>query len=338
LSRSTDRARLEIGICPDNQWEDFRATVARAPALEDAGFDAIWLGDHTLPFQHSRGFNRSLIVEIAAYLHATRAVRVGAMVIAPIGLRRHPVDVALDLASLALLHPGRVALAVGSGEAMNELNTTALWPSGAERMGRLAEAITLIRRCWQAEDYFTHAGEYFHSFFYLYSKPDPPIPLLCAANGSRTARVAGAKADGFCCVGVSPEDFGQRLLPAFVAGATAAGRNPETLQKIVWIPTTYHPDPDEAARASKLEAGVLVHGALERVTDPREMEALGASVPDEEIRRASCVASTAEEIVAYFQAYAEAGATHVVWGDLSPDPGLVPDLARDEVIPALRAA
>ena len=338
MSRSTDRPRFEIGICPDNQWEDFRATVARAPALEDAGFDAIWLGDHTLPFQHSRGFNRSVIVEIAAYLHATRRVPVGAMVIAPIGLRRHPVDVALDLATLALLHPGRVALAVGSGEAMNELNTTAVWPGGRERMERLAEAITLIQRCWQADDYFTHAGEYFQSFFYLYTKPNPPIPLLCAANGPRTARVAGMQADGFCCVGVSPEDFEQRLLPAFVDGATSAGRNPNTMQKIVWVPTTYHPDRDEATRAARLEAGVLVHGALGRITDPREMEALGASVPDEEIRRASCVASTAEEIVAYFRAYADAGATHVVWGDLSPEPDLVPHLARDEVIPALRDA
>jgi coenzyme F420-dependent glucose-6-phosphate dehydrogenase len=336
LSPSIDRPRLEVGICPDNQWEDFRATVERAPALENAGFDAIWLGDHTLPFQHSRGFNRSVIVEMGAYLHVTESILVGAMVIAPIGLRHHPVDVALDLATLALLNPGRVSLAVGSGEAMNERNTTAVWPGGRERMERLAEAIALIQRCWQADDYFTHAGDYFQSFFYLYTKPSPPIPLLCAANGARTARIAGALADGFCCVGVSPEDFEQRLLPAFAAGVQAAGRNPETMQRIVWVPTTYHPDPEEARRASKLEAGVLVRGALESVTDPREMEALGAGVPDEEIRKASCVASTAEEIVTHFRAYAAAGATHVVWGDLSPDPDLVPDLARDHVIPALR--
>src|SRR5262245_39454628 len=110
---------VTLGICPDNQWEDFRQTVARAPALENAGFDVLWLGDHVLPFQHSRGFNRSVIVEMAAYLMCTTTVVVGAQVISPIGLRHHPVDVALELATLALLHPGRVALTVGTGEAMN---------------------------------------------------------------------------------------------------------------------------------------------------------------------------------------------------------------------------
>ena len=66
-------------------------------------------------FQHSNGHNRSVIVELAAYLDATESITVGGQVISPIGLRRQPVDVALDLATLALLHPGRVALTAGTG-------------------------------------------------------------------------------------------------------------------------------------------------------------------------------------------------------------------------------
>jgi alkanesulfonate monooxygenase SsuD/methylene tetrahydromethanopterin reductase-like flavin-dependent oxidoreductase (luciferase family) len=105
---------------------------------------------------------------------------------------------------------------------------------------------------------------------------------------------------------------------------------------MVWVPTTYHPDPARALEAARLEAGVLVPRALEEVLDPREMEALGRTVDDATIRAAACVASTPDEIVEAFLRYVDAGATHVVWGDLSPEPDLVPALARDEVLPALR--
>src|SRR5262249_48511736 len=163
---------------------------------ENAGFDVLWLGDHVLPFQHSRGFNRSVIVEMAAYLMCTATVVVGAQVISPIGLRHHPVDVALELATLALLHPGRVALTVGTGEAMNEYNVNGEWPSYANRAARCQEAMELIRRCWSAEDYFRFEGEYFNSFFYLYERPEPAIALTCAANGPKMAERAGRVADG----------------------------------------------------------------------------------------------------------------------------------------------
>ena len=325
-----------FGICPDNQWEDFRATVERAPLFEEAGFDALWLGDHTLPFQDSRGFNRSVIVELVAYLQATRRIVVGGQVIAPLGLRRHPVDVALDLATAALLFPGRVALTVGTGEAMNELNTTGSWPPARERVARCTEAMQLIRRCWEEENYFRFEGEFFTSFFRLYVRPSPPIPLSCAANGPVLARSAGRHADGVCSVGIPPERFRDVILPAFERGAREAGRDPGALEKMVWVPTSYHPDPAEALAAARLEAGVLIPGVLEDVLDPRAMEALGADVDEATIRAAGCVACTPAEIVESFARYVEAGATHVVWGDLSPDPGLVPQLARDEVLPRLR--
>lgn len=323
--------RLTFGVCPDNQVEDFRETIRRAPAFEAAGFDVLWLGDHTLPFQDSYGHNRSVIVEMAAYLAATERAVVGAQVIAPIGLRRQPVDVALDIATLALLHPGRVALTVGTGEAMNETNTTGSWPPVAERVGRCVEAIELITRCWQEDDYFTHRGEYFDSFFRLYARPDPPVPLTCAANGPVMARHAGRLTEGFCAVGVAPEVFAGTLVPAFEEGVAATGVDPGTGDRMIWIPVSYHPDRERAMAHARLEAGVLVPGVVDNVLDPREMEALGRDVDDETIAAASCVATSAEEIVEFFERFVAAGATHIVWGDLSPDADLVPDVAAEVI-------
>jgi coenzyme F420-dependent glucose-6-phosphate dehydrogenase len=151
------------------------------------------------------------------------------------------------------------------------------------------------------------------------------------------AHHAGRLADGICAVGVTPERFRDTILPAFEQGATDAGRDPSTLERMVWVPTSYHPDPSLALAAARLEAGILVPGAFETVLDPRELEALGRTVDEATIRGAGCVASTPSEIVEAFLRYVDAGATHVVWGDLSPEPDLVPALARDEVLPALRA-
>ena len=323
-----------FGICPDNQIEDFRATVRRAPEFEDAGFDVLWLGDHTLPFQHSHGHNRSVVVEMAAYLEATDRVVVGGQVISPIGLRRQPVDVALDMATLALMYPGRVALTVGTGEAMNEANTVGTWPPAGERVERCVEAIELIRQCWESEDYFTFEGRFFRSFFYLYDKPDPPIRMTCAANGPVMARHAGLLTDGLVAVGVTPETFRDVLLPAFELGASAAGRDPGEMDRMIWVPVSYHPDRRRALAHARLEAGVLVPGVVDTVLDPREMERLGGRVDTNTIEAASCVATSQGEIADFLGRYLSAGANHIIWGDLSPEPDLVPAVAA-QVVAAL---
>jgi coenzyme F420-dependent glucose-6-phosphate dehydrogenase len=317
-----------FGICADNQIDDFRVTVELAPAYEEAGFATLWLGDHTLPFQHSFGHNRSVIVEMAACLNATSAIIVGGQVIAPLGLRRHPVDVALDMATLALLHPGRVALTVGTGEAMNEANTTGMWPPARERVERCVEAIELIRRCWTETDYFRYAGRYFDSFFHLYDKPEPAIPLTCAAQGPVMAGHAGRLTDGFVAVGVTPTVFAERLLPAFERGVEQAGKDLSTMQRMVWVPVSYHPSRERAFAHAQLEAGVLIPGVVDSVLDPREMERLGEQVDEQSITAATCVATSPDEIVEFFGRYLEAGANHVVWGDLSPVQSLIPEVAQ----------
>ena len=147
---------------------------------------------------------------------------------------------------------------------------------------------------------------------------------------------AGRHADGICSVGVTPARFRDTLLPAFARGAREAGKRPELMRRMVWVPTSYHPDPETALAAARLEAGVLVPGAFDTVLDPREFEELGKTVDEATIRAAACVASSAEEIAETFARYVKAGATHVVWGDLSPDPDLVPQLAKTAVLQLLR--
>jgi coenzyme F420-dependent glucose-6-phosphate dehydrogenase len=318
---------VTFGISPECLCHDVRDNVRRVQALEDAGFDYIWEGDHTLPWQHSSGHSSGIFTTLTAYLAKTQRAVVGGMVIPALGLRHHPIDVAIETATQALLYPGRVALCVGTGEAMNEKTTTGVWPSVKERIGRTVEGIELIRKAWTSEDYFRHKGEYFDSFFFLYSKPPEPIPLLCAANGPMMAGHAGRHADGYVAVGVPPSHHRDVVIPAFEAGAREAGRDPSTLMRCGWVSTSYHPDREKALDGARVYGGLLIPEAYQFIQDPRVIEQRALLVRDEALLEAFCIATSAEEIVARFESFIEAGCNHIIWADMSPDPTLVADVA-----------
>lgn len=328
---------VTFGISPECLCHDVRDNVARAPALEEAGFEYIWEGDHTLPWQHSSGHSAGIFTTLTAFLAATERAVVGGMVIPALGIRHHPIDVAIEVATQALLYPGRVALCVGTGEAMNEKTTTGFFPPLRERVERTVEGIELIRKSWESEDYFTHEGKHFQSFFRLYTKPDERIPLLCAANGPIMARNAGRHADGYVAVGVPPAYHRDVLIPAFEKGAREAGRDPDGLMKCAWVSTSYHPNAERALEGARVYGGLLIPEAYHHIQDPRVIESRALLVRDEALFDAFCVASSAEQVIERFEAFIEVGCNHIIWADMSPDPFLVAPLCGETVLPALRA-
>lgn len=330
-------SEVTFGISPECLCHDVRDNVTRVRALEQAGFQYIWEGDHTLPWQHSSGHSAGIFTTLAAFLAETERAVVGGMVIPAIGIRHHPVDVAVEVATQALLHPGRVALCVGTGEAMNEKTTTGFWPPLRERIERTVEGIELIRKVWESDDYFRHKGKHFDSFFYLYTKPDRPIPLLCAAQGPKMAGNAGRFSDGYVAVGVPPSHHRDVLIPACEAGAREAGKDPATLMKCAWVSTSYHPDPDRALEGARVYGGLLIPEAYNYIQDPRVIEQRALLVRDEALREAFCIASSADEVERTFRRFIEAGCNHVIWADMSPDPALVAEV-WSEAMPQLTGA
>lgn len=324
---------VSFGISPECLCHDVRDNVRRVRALEEAGFDYLWEGDHTLPWQHSSGHSAGIFSTLTAFLANTERATVGGMVIPPIGLRHHPIDVAIETATQALIYPGRVALCVGTGEAMNEKTTTGFFPPLKERVARCVEAMELIKKAWTAEDYFEHKGEYFKSFFYLYSKPAAPIPLICAANGPIMARNAGLHADGYVAVGVPPVYHRDVLMPAFEKGARESGRDPDELLKIAWVSTSYHPDAETALGGARIYGGLLIPEAYNYIQDPRVIEQRALLVRDEALHDAFCIATSGEQVVEAMRRFVDVGCNHIIWADCSPDPTLVADVFANEVLP-----
>jgi coenzyme F420-dependent glucose-6-phosphate dehydrogenase len=255
--------------------------------------------------------------------------------VAGIGIRHHPVDIALQTATMASLHPGRVSLHLGTGEAMNEKTTTGVWPSDKERVERVTEAFRLIKTSWTSESYFRFKGEYFDSFFYLYDKPAKPIPIIGVAGGPKMAELAGEHCDGILTLG--PIDFlKSTVLPAFEKGARKAGKDPSKLSKMAFIDTSYHPDMAKAVAKARLYGGVLIPECYSVVQDPRVIEQRSALVRDDVLTAAFAVGSRAGDLVERYAAFAKAGFDTLIWAEISPDADLTAKFCKEQFLPALK--
>jgi len=209
-----------------------------------AGFTLLATSDHFQPWQANEGHCGEAWVTLGALGERAQAGWMGTTVTCPT-IRYHPAVVAETFASLAALYPGRVFLGVGSGEALNEQAATGMWPAWPERWERLTEAIEIIRALWSGEP-VKHQGKYYTVDGKLYDPPPQPIPLLTAANGKKSMRLAGMHGDGLI---TDPLTWKQHKAE-WEAGAQEAGKNtaemPVLVEQFVVVG-----DDQEAARAAE---------------------------------------------------------------------------------------
>jgi len=195
------------------QLTDFGTAAARA------GFGLLATSNHFQPWQANEAHAGEAWVTLGALGGQTEPAWIGTTVTCPT-LRYHPAVVAEAFATLAQLYPGRVFLGVGSGEALNEQAATGDWPPWTERWERLVEAIEIIRAIWSGQP-VSYRGKYYTVDGRLYDPPPRPIPLLTAANGKKSMRLAGLHGDGL----VTDPLTWQRFKPEWEAGAKEAGKN-----------------------------------------------------------------------------------------------------------------
>jgi G6PDH family F420-dependent oxidoreductase len=117
---------------------------------EKVGFDSIWVDDHFHPWYHTDAQSGQAWAWMGATLQATKKVFVSTCITCPI-LRYNPGVVAQTFATLRQMYPKRVGIAVGAGEALNEVPVTGKWPSVAERQDMTVEAIEVMRKLWESK-------------------------------------------------------------------------------------------------------------------------------------------------------------------------------------------
>jgi probable non-F420 flavinoid oxidoreductase len=169
--------------------------------------------DHFSPWSERQGESGFAWSFLGAALQATELPF--GVVNAP-GQRYHPAIIAQAAATLAELFPGRLWVALGSGEASNEHITGEGWPTKATRNARLRECVDVIRALFAGEQ-VDHDGLVRVDRARLWTLPAEPPNLIGAAVSAETARWCGGWADGLVTLN-QPRDALERVVAAFREG------------------------------------------------------------------------------------------------------------------------
>jgi coenzyme F420-dependent glucose-6-phosphate dehydrogenase len=202
-----------------------------ATRAAEAGFDCIKSSDHFHPWSERQGQSGFAWAWLGGAMQAID--RPFGIVSAP-GYRYHPAVLAQAAATLAEMHPGRLWVALGSGEAVNESITGLPWPEKPERNARLRECVAIFRALLAGET-VTHRGRITVTEARLYTRPGLPVPLFGAAVSQETARFCGSWADGLLTTGgdVSVLDA---VIASFRAGG-GDGKPVHVQHALSWAPS-----------------------------------------------------------------------------------------------------
>jgi probable non-F420 flavinoid oxidoreductase len=199
-----------IGLHCSHEQIPPRDLLAAVRHAEQAGFGAAMSSDHFSPWSERQGESGFAWSFLGAAL-ATTQLPFG-VVNAP-GGRYHPAIVAQAAASLCQMFPGRLWVALGTGEASNEHITGERWPAKAERNARLLECVQVMRALFAGE-VVDHSGLVRVDRARLWTLPPEPPPLIGPAVSEETAAWVGGWADGLVTVN-QPREKLERMIAAF---------------------------------------------------------------------------------------------------------------------------
>ena len=210
-------------------------------AARTFGFDTAWTVDHFLGFFPEQIWDKDFTwlakpgespheyfeyQTLLGYLAARAGkVRLGVGVTEP--TRRHPVLLAQAFLSLAHMTERAPVLGIGSGEREN------IEPYGldfAQPVGRLEEALAIIRLCFAASGPFDFAGNHYQlegARMDLAAPPERTPEIWVAAHGPRMLDLAGRYGDGwYPGFPFSPQRYGE-MLGTIREAAHGSGRDPD---------------------------------------------------------------------------------------------------------------
>ena len=183
---------------------------ALARAVEERGFDGLWLPEHTHVPKHTTSpyppdptrpipgwyaTTTDLVVGLTEAVLATSTLRVGSAIC--LVNQRDPIITAKQIASIDQLAPGRLAFGVGPGWNREEMANHGV--AFETRFGMMRERVEAIRAIWREEEAQYH-GRYV-DFDPIRCGPRPATPggppILVSGEAEGATRRALRYADGW---------------------------------------------------------------------------------------------------------------------------------------------
>lgn len=315
-----------------------KEVIEQAILAEENGLDGIWVSDHFHPW-HTKGNVGMAWPIMAAIAERTKRIApISTNVTCPT-IRYNPAIVAHTFATLAVMYPRRIALGVGSGEAMNELPLTGKWPKASKRLDMLVEAVKIIRMLWESDNPVTFKGKYFQlTGAKLYTKPKEEIPLFFAADGPKACELAGKYGDHWITVRAEPEHIKNVTLPAFERGAREAGKNPAKMKRMAVVLYSIDKNYDKAVEACRPFAAALIPEMFKYgVYDPKELEEHGNIVSRERIEGNCIVGTSPESIIEKLDGLIKVGINYFALLNLSPQVKEGIKIIGEKIIPYFKS-
>ena len=289
-----------------------RELLELAADAERAGFDGIASSDHLAPWTPRRGVAASAWVWLSAAMAATTV---------PFGVvttpgYRYPLPVlAQAIASLAEMHPGRLAVSLGSGEALNEA-LAGHWPGKDERNARLRDHVELLDELLHDR---VDAGDPRR----LWLPPAVPPPLSVAAVTRETAAWIGGWWGALTTIGDTVPRTRERV-DAFRQAHGARGR--VTIKIQISVASTR----EEAVAAAHAEwrAALLGPELLTELRTPAEFERAAADIAPGEAAESIAPVTSAAGLGELLDAYAALDPELLVVHDVAPEQRVIPLLAE----------
>jgi len=197
---------IRVGIVLREQ--DLDMWSGRLPELAEhalaAGIDHVTVGDH-VSFADGHGADGLIQAAALPSAHPSLSVQTGVYLI---GLR-HPAIVARQLATIALLAPGRFTFGVGvGGDDPRELELCGIDPR--ERGARTTEALRCVRLFLQGED-IEFRGRFFDLRGAIRPAPAIRIPILVGGRSDAALERTAHLGDGWLALWVSPRRYAEAL-------------------------------------------------------------------------------------------------------------------------------
>jgi 5,10-methylenetetrahydromethanopterin reductase len=283
---SEDHVAPRIGVMFDRARapEDLAGFAA---AVERAGADDLWVVED-LGWAGSIG-------SAAIALAATERLRVG-IGIMPVPLR-NPALLAMEVATLARVYPGRLAAGLGHGvpEWMRQI--------GAERTAKLAlleETLVTVRALLRGEEASTRGREVTVEGVRLVHPPQQVPPLVTGVVRPKSLELSGRVADGtILAEGTGPAEIAAALTH-IDRGRAAGGTGSHELITFAFLHVD--DDPERAAETTR---------------ETRTAQAGWLGVPPDDL---FAMIGPAAEVPGRVEQLRAAGATTIVLRPLGPDP------------------
>lgn len=321
--------------------EPVEEILAHARAMEDSGFDTIWLAE-AYPWWRKHSMEaRSLTALSALIARETERLSVAWGIISP--YTRHPVQIAMDArVTQELAGPGRFLLGLGVSKIF--MKHAGIGDDARPRTA-VVEALQIVREILAGDEVDFEGKEFTAHVPALRDDADTArgsVPLYIAGTLPRIQRSAGEYADGLLTPSITTPAFVRYARERLAEGAERSGRDAREIDVGCTIVASIDEDRDRGRDGAREIAGMYLANKVQNIQASADtlLDLAGLSadeirpiaeamenggrlaakelVTDEILDKCKPIAGTPEDCIAAMEEYREAGCTHVMlelWGD-----------------------